>query len=152
MKPQHAIHPLLAGLVTAAFLTVALSACQSMGTAPITPDRLITLEPAGPHQGDADTGDLALAYIYQLKEGTVPEIQISGRIRSARSRGDKTSVYLNFVDSNGQVLDRKILFSTGYKQDVYVRRPSTFDTTLPLPPDTTAIAFSSYVEAYSGHN
>ena len=61
MKPQHAIHPLLAGLVTAAFLTVALSACQSMGTAPITPDRFITLEPAGPHQGDADTGDLVVA-------------------------------------------------------------------------------------------
>ena len=152
MKSKHAIHPFLAGLMTAAFLTAALGACQSLGTAPIAPDQRITLQPVGPHQGEADTGDLVVAYTYQIIEGTVREIQISGGIRSARSRGDKTSVYLNFVDGSGKVLEKKILYSTGYKQDVYVRRPSTFDTTLPVPPDTAAIAFSSYVQAYSGHN
>jgi hypothetical protein len=150
MESKHVIHQFVIGLIMAAFLTATLNACQSMGTASIAPDRRIALQPAGTHKGEADTGDLVVAYTYRLLTEPEPQIQISGGIRSARYRGNKTSVYLYFVDDTGKVLERKILYSSGYKRDVYVRRPSTFDTTMPLPPETEAIAFSSYVQFSSG--
>jgi hypothetical protein len=146
MKPKQAIYPILAGLMMAA-----LSACQSMGTFSIASDKRIALQPGGPHAGKADTDDLSVAYTYRLLTEPVSQIQISGGIHSAGYRGDKTSVYLNFVDDTGKVLEKKILYSTGYKRDVYIRRPSTFSTTLPLPPGTVAIAFSSYVKPSFGH-
>jgi len=151
MNARHAFHKLLAGLMAVALLTTVLSACQSIGTSLIAPDKRIALQPGGPHQGEADTGDLVVAYTYRLLPDQQGQIQISGGIRSSRTRGDMTNVYLNFVNDTGQVLDRKILYSSGFKKDVYTRRPSTFDTTLTLPPDTVAIAFSSYVQAGSGH-
>jgi hypothetical protein len=151
MVSKHVIHQVVIGLKAAAFLTAALSACQSMGTVSIAPDKRIALQPAGPHQGEADTGDLVVAYAYRLLPEPEHRIEITGGIRSSRIRGDYINVYLNFVDDTGHVLQRKILYSSGYKRDVYIRHPSTFDTTLPLPPETSAIAFSSYVQPSSGH-
>jgi len=48
------------------------------------------------------------------------------------------------------VLDRKVLYASGNRRNVYFRRPSTFDATLPLPPGTVAIAFSSYIKPSAG--
>ena len=118
--------------------------------APVAPENRITLQPDGPHQGEADTGELVVAYAYRLAPESNQEIHVKGGIRSAKFRGDAVNVYLNFLDNAGNVLDKKILYASGYRRDVYVRRPSTFDTTLPLPPGTAAIAFSSYVKPSAG--
>lgn len=131
-----------------------LSACQTAGTmfsaAPVAPEKRITLQPDGRHQGEADTGELVVGYAYQLGPESSRVIHVKGGLRSAKFRGDAVKIYLNFLDSTGNVLDRKILYASGYRRDVYVRRPSTFDTTLPLPAGTAAIAFSSYVKPSAG--
>ena len=141
-------------LATAIVLAVVLGACQTAGTvfseSPIAPEKRITLQPDGPHQGEADTGELVVGYAYQLGPESSRVIHIKGGLRTAKFRGDAVNIYLNFLDSTGNVLDREVLYASGYRRNVYVRRPSTFDTTLPLPPDTTAIAFSSYVKTSSG--
>jgi hypothetical protein len=141
-------------LATAIVLAIGLGACQTARTvfseAPIAPENRISLKPNGSHQGEADTGELVVAYAYRLGPESNQEIHIKGGIRSAKFRGDAVNIYLNFLDSAGNVLDREILYASGYRRDVYVRRPSTFDTTLPLPPTTAAIAFSSYVKTSSG--
>ena len=141
-------------LATAFVLAAGLGACQTAGTlfsaAPIAPEKRIALQPDGPHQGDADTGDLLVGYTYRLGPESSRVIHVTGGIRTAKFRGDAVNIYLNFLDSAGNVLDRKILYASGYRRDVYVRRPSTFDTTLPLPPGTVSIAFSSYVKASAG--
>ena len=141
-------------LATAIVLAVGLGACQTAGTvfsaAPIAPENRIPLKPDGPHQGDADTGELVVAYAYQLGPESSREIDVKGGIRTAKFRGDAVNIYLNFLDNAGNVLDKEILYASGYRRDVYVRRPSTFDTTLPLPPGTAAIAFSSYVKPSAG--
>jgi hypothetical protein len=141
-------------LATAIVLAVGLGACQTAGTAfsapPIAPENRIPLKPDGPHQGDADTGELVVAYAYRLGPDSSGEIEVKGGIRTAKYRGDAVNIYLNFLDNAGNVLDKKILYASGYRRDVYVRRPSTFDTTLPLPPGTAAIAFSSFVKPSAG--
>ena len=141
-------------LATAIVLAVGLGACQTAGTlfsaAPVAPENRITLQPDGPHQGEADTGELVVAYAYRLAPESNQEIHVKGGIRNAKFRGDAVNVYLNFLDNAGNVLDKKILYASGYRRDVYVRRPSTFDTTLPVPPGTVAIAFSSYVKPSAG--
>jgi len=141
-------------LATAIVLAAGLGACQTAGTlfsaAPIAPEKRIPLQPDGPHQGEADTGELVVAYSYRLDPESNQEIQVKGGVRSVKYRWDVVNIYLNFLDNAGNVLDREIIYASGYGRNVYVRRPSTFDTTLPLPPDTAAIAFSSYVKASSG--
>jgi hypothetical protein len=77
-------------------------------------------------------------------------IHVKGGVRSAKFWGDAVNIYLNFLDNAGNVLDKKILYASGYRRDVYVRRPSTFNTTLPVPPGTVEIAFSSYVKPSAG--
>ena len=144
----------IVNLATAIVLAVGLGACQTAGTlfsaAPVAPENRITLQPDGPHQGEADTGELVVAYAYRLAPESNQEIHVKGGIRSAKFRGDAVNVYLNFLDNAGNVLDKKILYASGFRRDVYVRRPSTFDTTLPLPPGTAAIAFSSSVKPSAG--
>ena len=141
-------------LTTAIVLAVGLGACQTAGTlfsaAHIAPENRILLQPDGPHQGDADTGELVVAYAYQLGPESNQEIQVKGGVRSIKFRGDAVNIYLNFLDNAGNVLEREILYASGYGRNVYIRRPSNFDTTLPLPPDTAAIAFSSYVKPSAG--
>jgi len=141
-------------LATAIVLAASLGACQTAGTLfsapPIAPEKRIPLKPDGPHQGDTDTGELVVAYVYQLGPQSNREIHVKGGVRSVKFRGDAVNIYLNFLDNAGNVLDREILYASGYGRNVYIRRPSTFDTTLPLPPDTAAIAFSSYVKTSAG--
>lgn len=151
MKSKQVIHPLLAGLMTVAFLTAFLSACQSMGTAAIPPDQRIALQPAGPHQGQADTGDLVIGYTYELGAAPDRQIHMAGGVQSARQRWDIAKINLLFLDDTGRTLGREVLFASGYRNLGNFKRPPVFDATLPLPLGTTAIAFSSFVQADPGH-
>jgi hypothetical protein len=136
-----------------AILTAGLAACQSSGgllsAGPVAPEKRIILQPNGPHQGEANTGELVVGYAYQLGPASENTIHVEGGVRRMTSRGDSLNIYLNFLDSAGRVIDKKILFASGDRRNVYFRRASTFDTTLPLPPETAAIAFSSYVKPSS---
>ena len=121
-----------------------------MATGTIAPERRITLQPGGPHQGEADTGGVLVGYAYQLDPASDNTIHVRGGVRKMTFRGDSLNIYLNFLDDTGRVVDKKVLFASGNRRNVYFRRSSTFDTTLPLPPETTAIAFSAYVKPSSG--
>lgn len=135
-------------------LAAGLIACQHGGSSwaagPIAPERRIPLHPGGPHQGESDTGDLIVGFVYQLGPGPDHTIHVKGGVRKMTFRGDSLNIYLNFLDGSGSVIAKKVLFASGTRRDVFFRRPSAFDTTLPLPPGTTAIAFSSYVKPSSG--
>lgn len=154
MKPGHPFLRLLFSLAIIAVLMAGLCACHSTGltrpTEPMAPEKRIALQPSGPHSGEADTGDLVVAYTYELAAEPTRELHVKGGIRNVRFKGDAVNVYLNFLDYTGSVVEKKILYASGYKRSTYIRRPSTFDTTLPLPPGTVAIAFSSYVKASAG--
>ena len=154
MGSNHSFHHALFNVAIITVLMAGLGACQSTGTlAPgpsIAPERRIALQPSGTHQGEADTGDILVAYTYQLKPDPAREIYLKGGLRQAKYRGDSLNIYVNFLDSTGRVLHKKVLFASGYKRDNLPPRPAVFDTTLPLPPGTVAIAFSSYVKASSG--
>ena len=154
MGSNHSIQHALFSAALIAFLITGLGACQSTGTlAPglaIAPERHIALQPSGPHQGEADTGDILVAYSYQLKPDPAREIYLKGGLRQAKYRGDSLNIYVNFLDNTGHVLQKNVLFASGYRRDNLAPRPAVFDNTLPLPPGTVAIAFSSYVKASAG--
>lgn len=144
---------LAVSMAVGAMLAAGLAACQSSGgllsTGPVAPEKRIILQPGGPHQGEANTGELVVGYAYQLGPASENTILVKGGVRRMTSRGDSLNIYLNFLDSAGGVIDKKILFASGDRRNVYFRRSSTFDTTLPLPPETAAIAFSAYVKPSS---
>lgn len=50
-------------------------------------------------------------------------------------------VYLHFLNSDGVILDTKLLWATGINQDASIVR-WTFERQWPLPPDTVAVGFS----------
>ena len=137
-----------------AVLAITLAACQTGGgswaTTTIPPERQITLQPGGPHQGESDTGGVVVGYAYQIVPGEEQAIHVRGGVRHMKFRGDSLNIYLNLLDSSGAVLEKKVLFASGNRRNVYFRRSSAFDTTLPLPAGTTAIAFSTYVKPSSG--
>jgi hypothetical protein len=137
-----------------AMLTAGLVACQSSGgllsDSPVAPEKRIPLRPGGPHQGESDTGGVVVGYAYQVVPEPDKAIRLSGGVRRMKFRGDSLNIYLNFLDDYGRIIDKKVLFASGNRRDVYVRRPAAFDTTLTLPPEATAIAFSSYVKPSSG--
>lgn len=154
MGSNHSTQRARLGIAIIAVMMFGLVACQSTGTLapgpPIAPERHIALQPSGSHQGEADTGELVVAYAYELKAEPTREIHIKGSIRNVKFKGDAVNVYLNFLDNAGGVVQKKVLYASGYKRSTYFRRPSTFDTTQPLPPGTAAIAFSSYVKPSAG--
>lgn len=141
-------------MAVGAMLAAGLAACQSSGgllsAGPVAPEKRIILQPGGPHQGEADTGDIIVAYTYQQTPDPAREINLKGGLRQAKYRGDSLNIYVNFLDNTGRVLQKKVLFASGYKRDNLSPRPAVFDTTLPLPPGTVAIAFSSYVKTSAG--
>lgn len=150
MKSKQIIHPLLAGLMTVTLLTTVLIACQSLGTAAIPPDKRIALQPAGPHQGQADTGDFVIGYTYELGAEPDRQLHVAGGVQSARQRWDVANIYLLFLDDTGKAVSRQVLFASGYRNLGNFKRPPVFDTTLPLPQGTVAIAFSSFAQADQG--
>jgi len=154
MPSNNAFARRLVSLVIVAMMAAGLAACQSSGgllaSGPIPAERRITLQPGGPHQGEADTGGVVVGYAYQLGPASDNSILLKGGVRKMTFRGESLSIYLNFLDDTGTVIDKKVLFASGNRRNVYFRRSSTFDTTLTLPPETTAIAFSSYVKPSSG--
>ena len=91
-----------------------------------------------------------MAYTYQLKPDPTREIYLKGGLSKSKYRGDSLNIYVNFLDDTGRVLQKKVLFASGYRRDNLAPRPAVFDNTLPLPPGTVAIAFSSYVKPSSG--
>ncbi|MGD9332252.1 MAG: hypothetical protein PVJ53_13150 [Desulfobacterales bacterium] len=154
MQSIHPIQRLIRGLIVTTMLTILLAACQSSGQPPEVPpvpaEKRIALQTGGPHQGQYDTGDLTVGYTYQLKTDLTGDIDLKGGISSVRYGGRKMNIYANFLDDTGKVLQRKIVLASG-KSSSNIRNPSSFETTLPLPPGTTGMMFSSYVQASRGH-
>ena len=153
MKAIYLQQNLFSRIVIVASLAVGLSACQSSGkpprVPPIAPEKRIVLQEGGPHQGQYDTGELTVDYLYLLKPDLTGEILINGQIHSVRFETRKANAYVNFLDDNGTVLQRRILVATR-KRSTIIPSTNQFDNTMPLPPGTTGMMFSSRLQVDRG--
>jgi len=153
MPPIRPLQNVLCRAAAIALLAAALSGCQSFGLAPAAhfPADGIALQSTEPVQGTVDAGNLTLSYAYAVTSTPSRQLHLSGRVNSLWARADSVTVYLHILDSAGRVMETSVLYASGYKPPTYLRRPSTFDTTLNLPSGAAAIAFSSYIKQSAGH-
>jgi hypothetical protein len=134
-------------------LAMGLNACQSAGSfgqeLMVPVDKRIALAPGGPHSGATNTSDLTVSYEYQLLDPQT--LHLSGRISGVQWRSDSITVSVMFTDAEGRVLERQLVYSTGYRPSTYELRTWGFDRQLKPPAGTTAMAFSSLVQESRGH-
>ncbi len=138
-------------------VTALLWACQSDGR-PVfdkvmPPEQRIPLLEGGPHAGTADTGTTVVSYAYTRKPSSTPEVvlHVEGHVRDVRVSSNMVSIYLLALESDGNVLLRRMLFSTGYRSNsVYFRQSWSFDKTVTLPPETMALAIDSETRSSRG--
>jgi len=148
MKPYRPTHRALLYVATITLLASSLVACQSSGIGfndeTIPPEKRIRLQPSGTFQGEADTGELVVAYTYQLTEGPDRELHIQGGVQRVRFKSSIVNVYIGLLDDTGLVIQKKVLVASNQTRGSLIKRPRTFDTTLPIPKEATFIAFRSY--------
>ena len=140
------------------FLTAILfTACQSDGrpvfNKTMPPERRIPLLDGGPHAGTADTGELVVDYAYTRQPSSSNEVtlHVQGSIVGMRRGSLIANVYLMALESDGKVILRRVLYSTGFKvRSSYFRPTWTFNKTVTLPPETSALAIDSYTRLDRG--
>ena len=146
--------------VRAAFVLLAavfLWACSSDGRPvfdkTMPPDQRIPLLDGGPHAGRADTGSTVVAYEYTRQPSSTSEVvvHVKGQILDVRISSFSVNIYLLALESDGNVILRKVLYASGFKsRSVYFRPTWSFDKTLTLPPETQALAIDSETRASRG--
>ena len=144
---------LLTLLVVAALLT----ACQSDGRPVfdkiVPPEKHIPLMDGGPHQGRADTGETLVAYAYTRQPSSDSEValHVQGQVLDVRISAMMVNIYLLALESDGNVILRRMLYTTGYRsRSTYFRLSWSFDKTVTLPPETAALAIDSQTRVSRG--
>ena len=146
------------GLIAFALLAANLLwACQSDGR-PVfdkvmPPEKRIPLLDGGPHTGTADTGTTVVNYAYTRQPSSTQEVvvHVKGNIVDVRISAMMVNIYLLALESDGNVLLRRMLYTSGFKSNtVYFRPTWSFDKTVSLPPETAALAIDSATRSSRG--
>ena len=149
---------LIARISPLLLLVALLGACQSDGRPvfdkTIAPDRRIPLLDGGPHTGKADTGDAVVAYEYTRQPSSAAEValHVKGEVLSVRRGNLMVNIYMMALEGDGNVLLRRLLYASGFKRgSTYIRPSWSFDKSLTLPPETSALAIDSETRASRGN-
>lgn len=79
-------------------------------------------------------------------------LHVKGRVLSIQRGSIMVSIYLMALESDGNVLLRRVLYSSGFKQrSTYIRQSWSFDKSVTLPPETAVLAIDSYTRASRGN-
>ena len=132
-------------------------ACQSDGRPvfdkTMPPDKRIPLMDGGPHHGTADTGETVVAYAYTRQPSSTSEVavHVQGQVLDVRISTMMVNIYMLALESDGNVLLRRMLYTTGYRsRSSYFRQSWSFDKTITLPPETAALAIDSETRVSRG--
>lgn len=120
-----------------------LTACFS-GIIP--PEARVALDPAGTATGIYKRGPLSVGYSYKNRQET---LQISGDIDFQYSV-DSLNVRLEFLDQEGKVIGRHLVYSSGYRTSGMGTTGRSFNTVVKIPDGTTAFTFSSSEKQRTG--
>lgn len=123
-----------------------LSGCAGM-MPPIPDERKIPLAQEDTIKGDFEYGSLVLTYSYFL---TGSSIILNGKI-DYRDSFDSLDVRVLFLDSAGTVLQRKFIYTSGYRTGTSRVSDYTFQETFVVPVGSIAMTFNSSMQERSGH-
>lgn len=107
----------------------------------ISEDKRIPLVKEGRNSGVLQDGWLSVEYSYRLAG---EEMALTGHARY-RHGFDWLDVYILFLDSAGKQIDKKKVYSSGYRNWSKTRERG-FESTLMVPPEATGFSFSYYTE------
>lgn len=123
-----------------------LSGCAGMLPA-IPGERQIALTQGDTIKGDYKYGWLILDYNYSLTHNS---ITLTGKV-TYQDRFDSLDVRVLFLDSGGKVLQRKFIYSSGYRTGSGTVSDYAFHDTFDVPVGSKAITFTSSVRERSGY-
>ncbi len=111
----------------------------------ISPERRISLIEAENNQGNFSYGSLTLQYNYSLTGGNMvvggSSMMLAGKATYS-DRFDSLDIYVVFLDAAGTVLQRKFIYSSGYKTGAGRVSDRAFQKTLEVPAGSEAITFT----------
>ena len=109
----------------------------------------IPLSQDASYEGTWESSDVSLDYNYVRQAGTI-KLSFQGR---AKAKYDQLIVRVVFLDAQGNILDRKIVYNSGFRGELSRSkkyRKKSFTKTFELPPQTTHMAFQSLLKPYVG--
>jgi hypothetical protein len=130
--------PLNKNTVLSLFLLIAvgLVGCAGVGRL-VSADERILFDAKGSAQGSFSRNALTVVYSYRLAAGT---LTVGGDIDYTWPV-DSLDVYLLFLDAAGTVLQKKIVYSSGYRVARRWTTERNFQETMAVPPGTAGISF-----------
>ena len=120
------------------FVALAFSACTIIGsTVPL--EKQIALQPDNSIQGFYKSAFLDVQYTYSVNNA---ELTISGNTRFKGMDAGSLDVRLLLLDSQGTIIQQKLVYSSGYRTTTGRRKNPSFETKLALPDGVTSISFT----------
>ncbi len=135
---------LIGSILLISFLVACVGKLGTYEGSWVVEDNRISLQDGGPHQGNWQTRDVAIAYTYQQNS---QHLKITGDVQLGRylTTGFNTLEYFTIdiymLDADGIVLSSKLILNYGYRRNLDFFEMTPFDDNLVLPADTAAIAF-----------
>lgn len=131
----------------------ALAACSTGTVGTLVPeDKRIPLREGQDESGVWKTLEYAMIYHYRLDRQnpqTPGKIAISGDIERGGVSLDSLSIWINFLDATGRILDRKSVFMSGFRSSEV---DPSFKVEMDTPSGATAMSFSHVSQEQRGRN
>ena len=155
MVYKNIINNLLKGWVLFLFLAI-LVACQSglfsSRGKTVEEERRLALLQGGPHNGVWQNNGIWVDYQYTLDQKNLQlpgVIELNGYVGYRIRWLDFLTVSVNFLNTEGKILDYKLVYYSGYR--VKYGKRTSFKSKLETPPHTTAMTFTYAYTATRGH-
>ncbi|MGW8194764.1 MAG: hypothetical protein ACWGOX_10915 [Desulforhopalus sp.] len=126
-------------IMTAVLLSLTFSGCASLMDKTVPVDKRISLTRQEGGKGSFTSGKLTLLYNYRIAGD---EMTINGTV-SFPHRVDFLNVRLLFLDGAGQVMESRLVYTSGYRtQTIMEKGAQQFRHSLKVPPEASGFSFS----------
>ena len=109
----------------------------------------ISLSQDASNEGTWESSDVILDYQYVREAGKIT-LTFQGR---AKAKYDQLIVRVEFLDAQGNILDRKTVYNSGFRGELSKSkkyRKKRFKKSFEIPPQVTHMAFQSQLKPYVG--
>jgi hypothetical protein len=127
-------------------ISLGLAGCAGVGRVVPADDRILFGE-KGTGQGSYSRGGLTVTYSYRLTDG---KIILDGQAHYIWAV-ESLDVRLLFLDAAGTVLQRKLVYSSGYRVARSWMTERTFQKTMVVPSGAVGISFSYFEQLRRGN-
>lgn len=145
-KILHGMFGKTAALYLFFLIAFGLVGCAGVGR-PVPVDDRILFDEKSAGQGSFRQGGLTVAYSYRLAEGN---ITVGGEVDYTWAV-DSLDVRLLFLDAAGTVLEKRIVYSSGYRVARAWTAERSFQQTLAVPPGAVGISFDYSAQPRRGY-